>query len=438
MAITATPLPGRYPLPQSVTLSSDNASLDKIRYTLDGTDPRTYLSPIYSTPIALTGAVTLKAVEIVEDDTAGPIQSFYFYIYDPTVDTDHDGIPDGVEIGLDPLHPTDTDGNGVPDYLSADSDHDGIPDSVEAGPDPLNPVDTDHDGTPDFQDLDSDADGLSDASEGTDDFNSNGIPNYRDPLQVSQLIVAFHNLHDPFTLVENVPISFSVEVRNGSGTMLIVNTNSFLIGLPANSGLIPITAGETYDYTIMVSDCRSSDTGNFSFVFKDAFNGAETTFTFNFTAVTYNADYPMHGVVITWTKNWLASSYRIYKKDPTEENYSLLVEVPHDPQRYKTTQFYIDRAGTALRRYSVVAVDSDGVEGEWSLPKHSPDLADATCLIQGTISDIGLYPIAGTLVGVRTKEVPKTINNTMILRFSIQQIMVHTPHEAGILGSLQG
>ena len=61
---------------------------------------------------------------------------------------------------------SDTDGDGVPDYVDLDSDNDGIPDIVE-GCD----VDTDGDGTPNCLDLDSDGDGCNDVTEAgfTDD-----------------------------------------------------------------------------------------------------------------------------------------------------------------------------------------------------------------------------------------------------------------------------
>src|SRR5690606_39045251 len=110
-----------------------------------------------------------------------------------------DGILDSVEDAnldkdCDPTtNPTDTDGDGIPDYLDLDSDNDGILDNVEAqttagyiapsGKDEdcnglddsyekkpgdgggLVPVDTDGDHIPDYKDLDSDGDGCSDTSE---------------------------------------------------------------------------------------------------------------------------------------------------------------------------------------------------------------------------------------------------------------------------------
>jgi outer membrane protein OmpA-like peptidoglycan-associated protein len=108
-------------------------------------------------------------------------------------DTDHDAVPDDVEVGPDPTTPIDTDGDGTIDALDEDSDGDGIPDSVEAGdadPD-TPPVDTDGDGKPDFRDPDSDDDGIPDAVEWAVDANKDGTsdpdadgdgtPNFRDP-----------------------------------------------------------------------------------------------------------------------------------------------------------------------------------------------------------------------------------------------------------------
>ena len=70
-------------------------------------------------------------------------------------DSDNDFIGDGDE-GLT----TDTDGDGVFDYLDLDSDNDGIADAFENGPN--GEVDSDGDGVADYLDLDSDADGVLD------------------------------------------------------------------------------------------------------------------------------------------------------------------------------------------------------------------------------------------------------------------------------------
>ena len=113
------------------------------------------------------------------------------------VDSDGDGIPDVVEIGLGEFDadndgrldgddsdddgirdaadafdgfgggalPIDTDEDGQDDHLDLDADDDGISDSDEAGDDPNNPVDTDEDGDFDFQDTDSDNDTVGDGQD---------------------------------------------------------------------------------------------------------------------------------------------------------------------------------------------------------------------------------------------------------------------------------
>ncbi|MGB5272177.1 Ig-like domain-containing protein [Eudoraea sp.] len=123
------------------------------------------------------------------------------------LDTDNDGIVDSFEdLNLDgdndpSTNPTDTDSDGIADYLDIDSDDDGIPDNVEAqstadytapsGIDANNnglddvyenggglgilPVDTDGDGFPDYVDTDSDNDNVPDSIEGHD-LDNNGIP----------------------------------------------------------------------------------------------------------------------------------------------------------------------------------------------------------------------------------------------------------------------
>jgi len=83
-------------------------------------------------------------------------------------DADNDGIPDAIE-GAD-----DADGDGIPNYLDDDSDGDGIPDAIEGT------ADADGDGIPNFLDDDSDGDGIPDVVEGTDDADGDGIPNYLD------------------------------------------------------------------------------------------------------------------------------------------------------------------------------------------------------------------------------------------------------------------
>lgn len=98
----------------------------------------------------------------------------------PPTDTDHDGVPDYLDLDSDgdliadaDEHATDIDGDGVPNFRDLDSDGDCVSDRLEAGDDQLStgPVDSDGDGAPDFADVDSDGDGLRD---GEEDQNCSG------------------------------------------------------------------------------------------------------------------------------------------------------------------------------------------------------------------------------------------------------------------------
>ena len=123
-------------------------------------------------------------------------------------DADGDGIPDIIESD------GDADNDGIPNYIDTDSDGDGIPDFVEADnlpalsgmdadadgiddafdvdvtggtdanangiDDATEPVDTDGDGLPDYLDIDSDDDGIPDAIEGDVDTDGDGTADWRD------------------------------------------------------------------------------------------------------------------------------------------------------------------------------------------------------------------------------------------------------------------
>ena len=119
------------------------------------------------------------------------------------IDSDDDGIPDNVEAqttadyiapsgvdananGLDDayegpgilgLFPIDTDGDLLPDYLDEDSDNDNVSDAIEAH-------DADHDGIPDVTLIgsDKDMDGLDDAYEGTTQIDEDVNDEIDDPF----------------------------------------------------------------------------------------------------------------------------------------------------------------------------------------------------------------------------------------------------------------
>ncbi|MEZ4318126.1 MAG: MopE-related protein [Myxococcota bacterium] len=95
-------------------------------------------------------------------------------------DSDHDGIPDLLEIG-DLDNPTDSDEDGIIDALDPDDDNDGLLTRDEGF------ADLDQDGLPNHLDTDSDGDGIDDAVENPNgdpllDDDCDGLPNFADAL----------------------------------------------------------------------------------------------------------------------------------------------------------------------------------------------------------------------------------------------------------------
>jgi hypothetical protein len=132
-------------------------------------------------------------------------------------DSDGDGIPDAVELGIG-LNPTlsDTDGDGIPDGkegVKTDTDNDGIIDALESSLD-----DSDLDGVPDQFDAqntnpdnDSDGDGYNNGlenAEGSNPMDAKSIPADRDKDGIPDNIDA-----------DGGPISFSIVKNGGSVAM---------------------------------------------------------------------------------------------------------------------------------------------------------------------------------------------------------------------------
>ncbi len=180
----------------NVTINSggtpNDPSDDTVTYTPDtdfvGTDTFTYtLCDVLGNCNTATVTIVVTNVVDLDADNDGILDNFE----DLNLDADNDPITDS----------TDTDGDGIADYLDIDSDNDGIPDNVEAqttfgyiqpnGQDfnsnglddayeangnlGIIPEDTDNDSLPDYVDEDSDNDNIPDAIEGHD-YNQDGIP----------------------------------------------------------------------------------------------------------------------------------------------------------------------------------------------------------------------------------------------------------------------
>jgi len=158
-------------------------------------------------------------------------------VVDDINDADGDGIPDVIDqsdgVGtatdsdrdgiLDDTEGSgDFDGDGLPDNQDTDSDNDGIPDSTEAGPTPDNPVDTDGDGMPDYTDTDSDNDGLGDDLEGSADRDGDGIPDYIDVDEVLETAVSGSGSTGWLLLLALGAAVIMRRLKNGAVALLLV------------------------------------------------------------------------------------------------------------------------------------------------------------------------------------------------------------------------
>jgi len=112
--------------------------------------------------VVADGIFVLSVSPDEDGDGLTRIQEERLGLLSSTADSDEDGIPDAIEVGLNVNSPRDTDGDGVIDALDEDSDNDGLQDWEE---DRNGNGVVDEDETSPL-DADTDADGLSDSFEG--------------------------------------------------------------------------------------------------------------------------------------------------------------------------------------------------------------------------------------------------------------------------------
>ena len=234
--------------------------------------------------------------------------------------------------------------------------------------------------------------------------------------------VSFVNLNDGEEVVEYVPKHFQITVNAGSGTIRLIPSSTSIFGI--STAAFQATAGQTFSFEFMASPNRQSDNATLYCVLTDDLAPAsEVTLSRIVAIVKYNDTYPIKGAKITWNKVTGAVKYRIRRKNKVDEEFSDLIDLLHDPQTGITTQWFIDRTGQKTSKYCIAAIADDGEVGEYSLPKHAPDIDVPMCMVQGNITDISLTPISGMNIEYRIKDSPFISGNTMAYK---NTLMVQT------------
>jgi len=161
---------------------------------------------------------------------------------DDLTDVNNDGLPDVAEFLVASGRYPDFDGDGIPDYLDLDADNDGLDDIYEYNLEavglpslpvdfPYDPWDVDGDGFINSNDTDADGDGKPDAQEldinesdfALHDLDNDGVANHLDPddrsLYFAPQIQYVSNLDTISDDMDNDLLLNSVEARLGTDPM---------------------------------------------------------------------------------------------------------------------------------------------------------------------------------------------------------------------------
>ncbi len=147
--------------------------------------------------------------------------------------------------------------------LITDSDLDGLTDTAEGRFEPGGPTDTDGDGTPDYLDLDSDGDTLPDRDEGNGDLDNDTIPNSRDPLNNGPVpAIKFTAISTTF----NSPIGIDYH----EPTRSVVMSVNYSAGTPLNFERVqadgmhqPFSNVSGFTDEVKIATARSGNPGGF-------------------------------------------------------------------------------------------------------------------------------------------------------------------------------
>jgi len=369
----------------SLTANHPEAS---ITYTTDGGSPLCPAAMLYDTPITLgniPGEIRFRAIARTNEMVSNPIDVTYTF-YDENADTDLDGMTDGEEGG--PFE--DADDDGVANMLDADSDDDGMPDYIEGD------VDEDLDGIPAYLDADE-----------TKDFHYEVIwPDNGDLVMAERyaLTVKVWGHDATVHIVAHAVLNFQqedFEVASGDEETVLF--------MPAE--LIEHACNPEYPnnpVTVAMSITYEDGSGDEQMI----------VLTREWNLVQETNDKPLIGNVITWEKSSGAEGYNIYRKNPSETDFTKIIEVVHDSFNKTANQSALDREGELLSYYRVTAI-VDGVESLFSDAMHAPDYEFPVCLVQGYITNISAQPLEGVRVNARIRRAPTIIDDSGLSSFDI-------------------
>jgi len=392
--LTATPAGGAFPEKNlSINLATNDVNA-VIKYSLDGSSPLSdnaslYLSDINIATLLDSQSFRLRAVAISDRLISEPLDITYT-LYDYASDADGDNISNGAENG--PL--TDSDNDGISDMFDADSDNDGMPDYVE----------------------------------GVADANANNIPAFQDNSETIPFWYSVSGIPENGQLINGLQYEIKIICYGAVGSLSIETLNRAIVFSEISCELTP---GEEKTIYMLVPEAMetacstlwSSDAFDISFIISHVDPSTQEIIseiiTRTYTIVPYNANTPYAGNLVTWTKLNNSKFYGIYRKNPSDSEYTRIAKILHDSYHaFIETQQYLDRNGEILSNYRVSAI-SDISESDLSNAMHAADNNLQTCSVIGHLADIAGEAMADIRVSARIDKAPTMQRNINLSAYEL-------------------
>jgi len=293
-------------------------------------------------------------------------------------DRDGDGISNDyeVQVGTDPNNssstPPDLDADGIPDSLDDDRDGDGVNNTSDAFPnDKTESADLDGDGIGDNTDLDIDGDGVDnlvdlfplDATESAD-LDNDGIGDNSDPDTdgdgVNNDVDALPNDPSETSDIDGDGIGDNADTdRDGDG---ISNSYEEQIGTdPNNASSVPADLDADGIPDTLDIDRDGDAVNNDQDTYPDDNSRSKLPVVTNIQASLQTNTAQLQWAALSGEP---VTSYNVYRNTTVDTNWLKLNSTTI------TTNSYVDNnliAGTSYR-YRVIAVDTNGIEGESATP----------------------------------------------------------------------